>query len=243
MRIAFEHQVMDLVFIQHPKETPVTFGASCEINKEIEHHTQQRYPITYASKDKKKLQTPAVTPKKIQLFIWKKTRVESPTNPSYHYTPRSAINILLTDASTSNVTSAFEQFPFQKEEKEEESEDQEFTYQNLITENPEVETLNFQTQQNLNLENLEIKTLNIQPLPNQNNQNSNLINQLDLSPVIIINPPPVELIGQPSQQLHQQIQQPLVPLQQPLQPNLDPMAYVSITKLKKFTGKENDAQV
>ncbi|KAG9301399.1 hypothetical protein G9A89_018071 [Geosiphon pyriformis] len=30
-----------------------------EINKEIEYHTQQRYPITYASKDKGKLQTPA----------------------------------------------------------------------------------------------------------------------------------------------------------------------------------------
>ncbi|KAG9303818.1 hypothetical protein G9A89_018715 [Geosiphon pyriformis] len=30
-----------------------------EINKEIEHHTQQRYLITYASKGKEKLQTPA----------------------------------------------------------------------------------------------------------------------------------------------------------------------------------------
>ncbi|KAG9305855.1 hypothetical protein G9A89_006266 [Geosiphon pyriformis] len=37
-----------------------------EINKEIEHHTQQKYLITYVSKGKKKLQTPAVTPKKIQ---------------------------------------------------------------------------------------------------------------------------------------------------------------------------------
>ncbi|KAG9306262.1 hypothetical protein G9A89_016166 [Geosiphon pyriformis] len=138
-----------------------------EINKEIEHHTQQKYPITYASKGKKNLQTPAVTPKKIQLPIWKKTRVESPTNPSYYYTPR---------------------------KKEEELEDQEFTYQNLITKNPE---------------------------------NPNLINQPDLPPVIIINPPPVELIGQPSQ---------------PPQPNLDSMTYVPIAKLKKFIGKENNTQ-
>ncbi|KAG9302366.1 hypothetical protein G9A89_011416, partial [Geosiphon pyriformis] len=50
-----------------------------KINKEIEHHTQQRYPITYVSKGKEKLQTLAITPKKIQLPTWKKTRVESPT--------------------------------------------------------------------------------------------------------------------------------------------------------------------
>ncbi|KAG9304157.1 hypothetical protein G9A89_019719 [Geosiphon pyriformis] len=37
-----------------------------------------------------------------------------------------------------------------EKEEEEEAEDQEFTYQNLITENPEFETLNLQTQQNLN---------------------------------------------------------------------------------------------
>ncbi|KAG9300352.1 hypothetical protein G9A89_009976 [Geosiphon pyriformis] len=77
------------------------------INKEIEHHTQQRYPITYASKDKGKLQTPAVTPRKIQPPAWKKNRVESPSNPSYHYTSGSAINILSTDAFTSAMTLAF----------------------------------------------------------------------------------------------------------------------------------------
>ncbi|KAG9298586.1 hypothetical protein G9A89_002533 [Geosiphon pyriformis] len=178
-----------------------------EINKEIEHHIQQRYPITYASKGKGKLQTPA-----------KKTRVESPTNPLYHYTPGSAINITFTSVTTSNTTSAFGQFPFQskqrkaellepysayfegfnsqssmpsglqsplpppdfrisdpwkvtksEEEKEEEAKDQEFTYQNLITENPEFETSNLQTQQNLNPENLEIKTPNIQIPPTQDN--------------------------------------------------------------------------
>ncbi|KAG9304607.1 hypothetical protein G9A89_020171 [Geosiphon pyriformis] len=79
-----------------------------EINKKIEHHTQQKYPITYASKDKGKLQTPAVTPKRIQPSTWKKTRVESSTNPLYHYTPGSAINITSTGAATSNMTSAFE---------------------------------------------------------------------------------------------------------------------------------------
>ncbi|KAG9291762.1 hypothetical protein G9A89_012047 [Geosiphon pyriformis] len=78
-----------------------------EINKEIEHHTQQRYLITYASKGKGKLQTPAVTPRKIQLPAWKKNRVESPSNSSYYYTPGSAINISLTDAFPSTVTSVF----------------------------------------------------------------------------------------------------------------------------------------
>ncbi|KAG9303077.1 hypothetical protein G9A89_000081, partial [Geosiphon pyriformis] len=56
-------------------------------------YTQQQFPITYADKGKERLQTPVVTPKKIQLPTWKKTRVKAPTNPSYHYTLRSAINI------------------------------------------------------------------------------------------------------------------------------------------------------
>ncbi|KAG9302643.1 hypothetical protein G9A89_007347 [Geosiphon pyriformis] len=214
-----------------------------EINKEIKHHTQQRYPITYASKGKGKLQTPTIIPRKIQLPTWKKTRVKSPTNSSYHYTSRSTINILSTGISTSNMTSVFEQFSFQKlseKEEEEESEDQEFTYQNLITENSKVETLNLQTQQNLNLEDLEIETPNIQEPLNQNNQNPNLINQPDLSSMIVIKLLPVELIGQPPQQPHQQIQQPLVLLQQPSQPNLDPMTYAPIVKFEKFTSEEND---
>ncbi|KAG9299901.1 hypothetical protein G9A89_005430, partial [Geosiphon pyriformis] len=130
-----------------------------EINKEIEHYTQQRYSITYANKGKEKLQIPA-----------KKTRVKSPTNPSYHYTPESVINITFISVSTSNTASAFGQFLFQskqrkaellgpydfrisdlwevtesEEEEEEETEDQEFTCQNLIAENPEFKTLNLQT--------------------------------------------------------------------------------------------------
>ncbi|KAG9288798.1 hypothetical protein G9A89_023095 [Geosiphon pyriformis] len=79
-----------------------------KINKEIEHHTQQRYPITYANKGKEKLQTPAVTPKQIQPPTWKKTRVESPTNPSYYYILGSTINITSTGAFTSHMTSTFE---------------------------------------------------------------------------------------------------------------------------------------
>ncbi|KAG9290877.1 hypothetical protein G9A89_011027 [Geosiphon pyriformis] len=81
----------------------------------IEHYTQQRYPITYASKGKEKLQTPAVTPKQIQPPTWKKTRVELPTNLLYHYTPRSVINITSTGTSTSHATSTFGQFLFQTE--------------------------------------------------------------------------------------------------------------------------------
>ncbi|KAG9285494.1 hypothetical protein G9A89_021825 [Geosiphon pyriformis] len=188
-----------------------------EINKEIEHHTQQRYPITYT--------------------------IESSNNPSYHYTPGSAINISSTDASTLNTTSTFRCFPFQSKqrkedllepyckivslweitesegkqevEEEEEYEDQEFTYQNPILENLEIET-------------------------------PNLINQL-LPPVIVINQPPVEPIGQPIQPPNQQNQQ-LLPVssqqqQQLLPPQQQQMAYTLITKLDKFNGKEDDAQV
>ncbi|KAG9291678.1 hypothetical protein G9A89_022097 [Geosiphon pyriformis] len=183
-----------------------------EINKEIEYHTQQRYPITYASKSKGKLQISTVTLRKIQPPAWKKNRVESPSNSSYHYTFGNAINISSTDAFPSTVTSVFGRFPFQSRQKktellgpygkyferfnlqsstlsglqspppppdfgifdpwetaesekeEEESEDQEFTYQHPITKNPEVETLNIQTQQQL--ENPEIETPNIRTLPN-----------------------------------------------------------------------------
>ncbi|KAG9299847.1 hypothetical protein G9A89_003391 [Geosiphon pyriformis] len=136
-----------------------------EINKEIEYYTQQRYLITYANK------------------------VELPTNPSYYYIPRSAINITSIGAFTATATLAFRKFPFQtssweitelegeqEEEKEKESEDQEFTYQNPITENSEFETPNSQTQPNLNPENPEIETPNIQTLSTQDNRNPETIN-------------------------------------------------------------------
>ncbi|KAG9303868.1 hypothetical protein G9A89_005778 [Geosiphon pyriformis] len=190
-----------------------------EINKEIEHHTQQRYPITYASKGKRKLQTPAVTPKKIQPPAWKKNRVEFPSNPSYHYTPGSAINILSTDTFPSTTTSAFGRFPFR------------------------IKTPNLQTQQQL--ENLEIKTPNIRTPPNQRNQGPELINQQNLPPVIVINQLPINPIAEPIQQPlqlppQQSGQQQL--LQQPSQPpNLDPMAYAPIAKLDNFTGTFQDA--
>ncbi|KAG9303484.1 hypothetical protein G9A89_018380 [Geosiphon pyriformis] len=131
----------------------------------------------------------------------------------------------------------------ESEKEEKESEDQEFTYQCPITENWEVETLNFQTQQNPDLENSEIKTPNHQ---RQNNPNSELINQQNLPPVIVISQPPInfiaELIQQPLQLPPQQpVQQQL--LQQPPQPpNLNPMAYAPIAKLDNFTGKEDNAQ-
>ncbi|KAG9306880.1 hypothetical protein G9A89_002549 [Geosiphon pyriformis] len=81
MEVAFEHQVMGTpVNTESARETfykeliqntnlPTNHNFASiitEINKEIEHHTQQRYPITYASKGKGKLQTPVVTPRKIQ---------------------------------------------------------------------------------------------------------------------------------------------------------------------------------
>ncbi|KAG9298662.1 hypothetical protein G9A89_012730 [Geosiphon pyriformis] len=165
-----------------------------EINQTIEKYTQQQFPITYTDKGKRRLQTLVVTPKQIQPPTWMKTRVESPTNLSYHYTP--------------GITKL-----------EEKEENQKFTYQNLIPKNLEVKTPNVQTSQNPNLEHPEIRTPNIQILPNQNNQNPDLINQQYILPKIVINQL-VELIGQL--------------LQQP--------AYAPITKLKKFTSKENNAQ-
>ncbi|KAG9306861.1 hypothetical protein G9A89_005762 [Geosiphon pyriformis] len=218
-----------------------------EINKEIEHYTQQRYPIIYSSKGKGKLQTPAVTPQWIQPPTWKKHRVESPTNPSYHYTPGSTIHITLPNTIADSWEASES-----KEEKE--SENQEFTYQNLISENPEVETPNVQTPKNTNQENPEIETPNIQIPWNQNILNSDLINQLNLSPNIVINQPPIEPIIEPIQlqslQLPQQPQQLLsLPQQQfqlqqpPQQYIVAPIVYAPIAKIKKFTDKENNVQV
>ncbi|KAG9299711.1 hypothetical protein G9A89_013071 [Geosiphon pyriformis] len=131
----------------------------------------------------------------------------------------------------------------EQEEEEEESENQEFTYQNPIPENPNIETLNFQTQQNPNLENPEIETLNFQTQHNQNNHNPNINNQQHLPPVIMINLAlPIneqqQQLLQPPQQLQQLLQQPQQQLQQP---NVDPMVYTLIAKLEKFTSEEDDA--
>ncbi|KAG9301279.1 hypothetical protein G9A89_012662 [Geosiphon pyriformis] len=133
-----------------------------KINQTIERYTQQQFLITYADKGKERLQTPAITPKQIQPLTWKKTRVELPTNPSYHYTPRSTINI-----------SSIRKYEFLRDngirkKKKKEAKDQKFTYQNSIPENLNIETLNIQTQQNPNLENPEIKTPNFQTQQNWN---------------------------------------------------------------------------
>ncbi|KAG9294000.1 hypothetical protein G9A89_019338 [Geosiphon pyriformis] len=246
-----------------------------EINQTIKRYTQQQFSITYTDKSKGKIQTPAATLKGIQLPSWKKHRVESPTTLSYHYTLESTINISLADTKQQKedllgpYRAYFEEFKSQsptssrirspppqpdfgiatlwelsEKEEEEELEDQEFTYQNPITENPEVETPNFQAQQSLNLENLEIKIPNHQ---RQNNPNSELSNQQNLPPVIVIDQLPINPVAEPIQQPFQlPLQQPVQqqPLQQPpQQPNLDPIAYASIAKLDNFTGKEDDVQV
>ncbi|KAG9302877.1 hypothetical protein G9A89_022293 [Geosiphon pyriformis] len=235
--IAFEHQVTGLLFnstaeiitciilqrtstdntkpkISSLLGTPVNTESAREtFYRELIQNTNL-YPITYTSKSKGKLQTPVVTPKKIQPPTWKKTKIKSPTNPSYYYTPGSAINISSTDTKTELLGpygEYFERFNLQSsislglrsplpspdfgisdlweatesEKEEEESENQEFTYQHPITENPE------------------------QPL------------QLPLQ--------------QPGQQ--QLLQQP------PQPPNLDPMVYTPIAKLDNFMGEEDDAQV
>ncbi|KAG9302334.1 hypothetical protein G9A89_008826 [Geosiphon pyriformis] len=121
-----------------------------------------------------KLQTPAVTPKKLQPPAWKKNRVESPSNPSYHYTPGSAINISSTDTFLSTATSTFGQFLFQSRQRKTEL----------------------------------LGLYGLQSPP----------------------PPPDFRISDP--------------WETPPQPsNLDPIAYAPITKLNNFTGKEDDTQV
>ncbi|KAG9296569.1 hypothetical protein G9A89_015161 [Geosiphon pyriformis] len=62
------------------------------------------------NKGKGKIQTPAATPKEIQLPSWKKHRIESLTAPLYYYTPGSAINISSADMSTLNATLTFGRF-------------------------------------------------------------------------------------------------------------------------------------
>ncbi|KAG9301837.1 hypothetical protein G9A89_004516 [Geosiphon pyriformis] len=76
-----------------------------EINQKIERYTQKTFSITYQDKGKGKLQTPIVTPKRIQIPNWKKQRIESLIYPSYHHTPGSTINIASANAFTSTKTS------------------------------------------------------------------------------------------------------------------------------------------
>ncbi|KAG9284737.1 hypothetical protein G9A89_003040 [Geosiphon pyriformis] len=190
-----------------------------EINQTIERYTQQQFPITYTDKDKGRLQTPAVTPKQIQPPTWKKTRVESPTNLSYHYKLGSTINITLIDVFISHATSTFGQFPFQSKQRKEDLlepyrmtsisatstrfRNHEFLGSNKFRrrtrrKKKESEEQEF-TYQNPIIENPEIETLSFQTQQNQNNQNSDLINQLLLLE-IMINSLPDPLITEQQQQ-------------------------------------------
>ncbi|KAG9304008.1 hypothetical protein G9A89_005918 [Geosiphon pyriformis] len=196
-----------------------------EINQTIKKYTQQQFPITYADKGKRKIQTPAATLKRIQLLSWKKHRVESPTTLSYHYTPGSAINISSAHASTSNATSTFGRF------------------QNLITNIP----TRFRSHYSMRIIRGRRRRKKFRKCNSEypNTTKPEQINQNNLPPNIAINQPPINPIAksiqQPLQLPPQQNQQ---PFQQPPQPlNLDSMVYVPIAKLDNFTSKEDDTQV
>ncbi|KAG9286377.1 hypothetical protein G9A89_014543 [Geosiphon pyriformis] len=198
-----------------------------KINQIIERYTQQQFPIIYTNKSKRRLQTLAVTSKEIQLLMWKKTKIELPTNLLYYYTPGSTINITSTDLLEPYGV-YFEEFKsqlpmpsgLQSLSPQPDFGTMKFTYQNPIPKNPE---------QHLNLKNLEIETLNFQTPQNLNNTNPKTINQQNLSPQLL---QPPQQPQQPLQQSQQQLQQ----------PNLDLMIYTPIAKLEKFTDKEGNAQ-
>ncbi|KAG9301475.1 hypothetical protein G9A89_006572 [Geosiphon pyriformis] len=126
-----------------------------KINQEIERYTQRTFPITYQDKGKGKLQTPAVTPKGIQISNWKKQRIESLIYLSYYHMPESTINITLADVFTSTKTLLARI---------------DFDY-HLISQISEPSQ---------DLEDSEIQTPNIRTPPNQRNQNPELINQQNL---------------------------------------------------------------
>ncbi|KAG9305931.1 hypothetical protein G9A89_016584 [Geosiphon pyriformis] len=130
-----------------------------------------------------------------------------------HYPTESAFNFYINERIT-NLLGRPVDIESITASKEKEKENQKFNYQNLITENPE-------------------------QIPN--NPNSELINQKNLSPEIVINQQPIDLIAEQSQQ-PSILPQPLF-FQPPQQPNIDPMAYASIAKLEKFTDEEDDTQV
>ncbi|KAG9293354.1 hypothetical protein G9A89_007600 [Geosiphon pyriformis] len=71
----------------------------------------------FADKRKERLQTPAGTPKQIQLPTWKKQRFDSPANLLYYYTLGSTINITSTDMFTTNVTTLLNKILFQSKQK------------------------------------------------------------------------------------------------------------------------------
>ncbi|KAG9306655.1 hypothetical protein G9A89_004202 [Geosiphon pyriformis] len=99
-QIAFEHQVMGLLFDLKPQIITCN-----NVNKKITDFLGRP------------LQTPVATSKEIQLPMWKKQKFKSFLHPSYHYMSKSTINISLANASTSNMISAFGQLPFQSKQK------------------------------------------------------------------------------------------------------------------------------
>ncbi|KAG9287869.1 hypothetical protein G9A89_017464 [Geosiphon pyriformis] len=195
-----------------------------KINQTIKRYTQQQFPITYANKGKGRLQIPAVIPKQIQPPTWKKTRVESPTNSSYYYTPGSTINISSTGVSTSHMTLIFGQLLFQSKQKKAELLG---TYKN--------NGIRRERRRRSQRSGIYLSEPDSRKPKYQNSELSDLQN---LPLVIIINPPPVAPQQQPLSQ--PQIQLPLPP---PQQPNIDPIVYVPIAKLEKFTREEDDTQI
>ncbi|KAG9306623.1 hypothetical protein G9A89_004820 [Geosiphon pyriformis] len=114
-----------------------------EINQTIERYMQQQFPITYADKGKRKIQTPTATLKGIQ--------VESLTAPSYHYIPEKL-------SEEEEEGSEDQGFTYQNPI----SENSEFrtlnvqTPQNPNIKNLEIETPNIRTQQNQKNQNFDL---------------------------------------------------------------------------------------
>ncbi|KAG9303140.1 hypothetical protein G9A89_005098 [Geosiphon pyriformis] len=152
----------------------------------------------------------------------KKQRIKSPIYPSYHHTPGSTINIASADTSTSTKT-LLARIMFQSKQKKNKLLGAYGNYfEGFKSRSPTPSGFQLPPHQ-----------------PDFGTQN--------LLPVIIINQPPIEPIGEPIQPSQVPPQQPL-PLQQfqqqPPQPlNLDSMAYAPIAKLDNFTSEEDDAQV
>ncbi|KAG9284520.1 hypothetical protein G9A89_014124 [Geosiphon pyriformis] len=101
-KIGANHLEFVKFLFQHYSELAFNFYFNEKIAYLLGTLVNTKYPITYASKGKKKLQTSAVISQRIQPLTWKKTRVKSSNNPSYHYTLGSAINITSIQAIDAN---------------------------------------------------------------------------------------------------------------------------------------------
>ncbi|KAG9289707.1 hypothetical protein G9A89_014442 [Geosiphon pyriformis] len=168
-----------------------------EINQKIEKYTQRTFPII------------------IKFLIYS----------SYHHMPRSTINIISVNTSTST------KMPLARID---------FNH-HLISQilEPSVpEKLLNQKKKKTRIRNLITKT---------QNQNSKLSHQQNLPPVIVIDQPPIKPISEPIQPLQVPPQQLLLLQQLQQQPpqllNLDPMVYAPIAKLDNFTSKEDNSLI